>query len=107
MARDLHIPMNREKAIEILKEGHVVKIDYGIANDNIFFCTCGVGFDAEVREKALTQSSRGPLMYAKNMITTFYCFKPQKYKITSEDGVFEDEAFVITCANASQYGNNA
>jgi lipid kinase, YegS/Rv2252/BmrU family len=107
LARDLHIPMSREKAIEILKEGHAIKIDYGIANDNIFFCTCGVGFDAEVSEKALTQSARGPLMYAKNMITTFYGFKPQRYKIVSDDGVFEDEAFVITCANASQYGNNA
>lgn len=107
LARDLGIPMAYDKAVKILKEGYVRTIDYGIANGNIFFCTCGVGFDALVSEKALTQTSRGVLMYAKNMLSTFFNFKPEKYKITSADGVFDDEAFVITCANASQYGNNA
>lgn len=107
LARDLHIPMNYTKAIEILKEGFVTKIDYGVANDNIFFCTCGVGFDAEVSQKVLTQTNRGIMMYAKNMISTFYDYRPEKYKIITEQGVFEEEAFLITCANASQYGNNA
>lgn len=107
LARDLRIPLNYDKAISILIGGEVRKIDYGVANGNVFFCTCGVGFDAEVSEKALTQKARGPLMYAKNMVTTFYKFKPRKYKIICEEGVFEDDAFVITCANASQYGNNA
>lgn len=107
LARDLDIPMNYTKAVEILRKGHIKKIDYGIANGNIFFCTCGVGFDARVSEKALTQTSRGILMYAKNMITTFYDYKPEKYKIVTDEDVFEDEAFLITCANASQYGNNA
>ncbi|MDL2215327.1 diacylglycerol kinase family lipid kinase [Dysgonomonas sp. OttesenSCG-928-M03] len=107
LARDLYIPMNRTKAINILKDGNIKRIDYGIANDNIFFCTCGVGFDAKVSEKALTQSKRGVLMYAKNMITTFFYFEPEKYKVICAEGTFEDEAFVVTCANASQYGNNA
>ena len=107
LARDLHIPMNHQKAIEIIKENNVKKIDYGIANDNIFFCTCGVGFDAQVSEKVLNQSSRGKLMYAKSMIDVFYNFKPEKYKVTSDDQVFEDEAFLVTCANASQYGNDS
>ncbi|NDW17880.1 diacylglycerol kinase family lipid kinase [Dysgonomonas sp. 216] len=107
LARDLYIPMNYDKAIEIIQQGNVKRIDYGVANGNIFFCTCGVGFDAQVSEKALTQTSRGKLMYAKNMVSTFYKFKPEKYKIESADGVFEEEAFLITCANASQYGNNA
>jgi len=107
LARDLYIPMNYDKAIKIIAEGNVKRIDYGVANGNIFFCTCGVGFDAQVSEKALTQTSRGKLMYAKNMLTTFYNFKPEKYKIESAEGTFEDKAFLITCANASQYGNNA
>lgn len=107
LARDLHIPMNRLKAIQILKDGCVKKIDYGIANGNIFFCTCGVGFDAKVSEKALTQSKRGLLMYVKNMLDTFKVFEPEKYKVTCAEGSFEDKAFVVTCANASQYGNNA
>jgi diacylglycerol kinase family enzyme len=65
-----------------------------------------VGFDAEVSEKISTQSKRGIVMYIKNMIGTFYHFEPEKYKITCAEGIFEDRAFVVTCANASQYGNN-
>lgn len=107
LARDLHIPMDHQKAIEIIKENNVKKIDYGIANDNIFFCTCGVGFDAQVSEKVLNQSSRGKLMYAKSMIDVFSKFKPEKYRVTSADQVFDDEAFLVTCANASQYGNDS
>ncbi|MDR2854146.1 MAG: YegS/Rv2252/BmrU family lipid kinase [Prevotellaceae bacterium] len=107
LARDLNIPMNVQKALKVLNEAYVKKIDYGIANDNVFFCTCGVGFDAKVSEKALTQTKRGLLMYAKNCLSVFSHFKPEKYKITYEGGVFEDEAFVVTCANISQYGNNA
>ena len=107
LARDLHIPLNRSKAAKILKEGYVRRIDYGIANDNVFFCTCGVGFDAQVSEKALSQEKRGVMMYAKNMVEIFYNFIPETYKITSQEGSFEGQAFVVTCANASQYGNNA
>lgn len=107
LARDLRIPLDHKKAVEIIRENNVRKIDYGIANDNIFFCTCGVGFDAQVSEKVLNQSSRGKLMYAKSMIDVFSNFKPEKYKVTSSDKTFEGEAFLVTCANASQYGNDS
>lgn len=35
---------------------------------NLFFCTCGVGYDAKVSKKALHQKKREIMMYAKNMI---------------------------------------
>ena len=35
---------------------------------NLFLCTCGVGYDAKVSEKALYQKKRGIMMYAKSMI---------------------------------------
>ncbi len=107
LARELGIPLNHQKALEVIKENNIKKIDYGIANDNIFFCTCGVGFDAQVSEKVLNQSSRGKLMYAKSMISVFSNFEPEKYKVTADGEVFEDKAFLVTCANASQYGNDS
>lgn len=106
LARDLHIPMNYDRAIEIILDQNVSQIDYGIANDNIFFCTCGVGFDALVSEKVLNQSSRGKIMYAKSMLEVYLGYKPEEYEVISEAGRFKDKAFLITCANASQYGNN-
>lgn len=107
LARHLRISMNTDKAIESLFRNKVLQIDYGIANDNLFFCTCGVGYDAQVSEKSLYQKKRGVMMYAKNMIDVFRRFEPEKYRITSSEGTFEGEAFTVTCANASQYGNNA
>lgn len=106
LARDLSIPLNIKKAVGVLTENNVKQIDYGIANNNIFFCTCGVGFDALVSREVLNQPSRGKLMYAKSMLKVYYNFSPEKYKITCAEGTFEDEAFLVTCANASQYGNN-
>lgn len=106
LARDLNIPLNYHKALEIIQKGNSVKIDYGIANEHIFFCTCGVGFDALVSEKVLNQSSRGKLMYVKSMLDVYVNFKPEHYKVTTPDGDFSDTSFLITCANASQYGNN-
>jgi YegS/Rv2252/BmrU family lipid kinase len=108
LARDLGIPMDIRKAIEIIAGGHSLTIDYGKANEHIFFCTCGVGFDAVVSEKFSEGKKRGSISYAKNAIAEYLKFKPDIYEITLENGtVLKEKAFLITCANASQYGNNA
>ncbi len=107
LARDLNIPTEVKKALAVIQEEHVIDIDYGKVNDRIFFCTCGMGFDAEVAAKSSGKKSRGSLMYFKNMIETFFKQKPQTYEITCPEGTIKDEAFVVTCANASQYGYNA
>ena len=48
LARHLQISMEPKKAIEIINEGIIDDIDYGKINEEHFFCTCGVGFDAFV-----------------------------------------------------------
>ncbi len=93
----------------MLTEENVISIDYGKVNDRIFFCTCGVGFDAEVAAMSSGKKNRGgSLMYFKNMLEMFFKQKPQTYEIICPpEGTIKDEAFVVTCANASQYGYNA
>lgn len=107
LARSLSIPMNKAKAINIISKGVTRRIDYGTVNNHIFLCTCGVGFDALVSEKSINQSKRGKLMYARNMFDIFRKFNSEKYKIETPTDTFETNAFVVTCANAPQYGNNA
>lgn len=106
LARDLHISMDFKSAIETIKQDHATRIDYGIANGHVFFCTCGVGFDAMVSNKVLNQASRGKIMYVRSMLEVLMNYDPEKYIVESADGNFADKAFLITCANASQYGNN-
>lgn len=107
LGRDLDIPIDFKKALDVITEENIIDIDYGKVNDKIFFCTCGMGFDAEVAAKSSGKKSRGSFMYFKNMLETFFQQKPERFKITCPEGIIEDEAFVVTCANASQYGYNA
>ena len=108
LARDLGISMDPKKAIETIIAGNKITIDYCKVNTRAFFCTCGVGFDALVSERFSEEKKRGPISYVKSAITEYIRFRPDTYKITLDDGtVIDEKAFLITCANASQYGNNA
>ena len=48
LARHLCMPMNLEKAIKKLRRKMVISMDVCYINDEPFFCTAGVGFDAHV-----------------------------------------------------------
>lgn len=107
LGRDLNIPLNFQKALDIIAEENIDYIDYGKANGKLFFCTCGMGFDAEVADRSTGKKHRGTLMYLKNMWEVFFKEKPKKYRIECPEGIIEQDAFVVTCANATQYGYNA
>lgn len=107
LARDLHISTNLEKALSIINKEKVITMDYGKANDNIFFCTCGVGFDAQVAGKIKGLKDRGLKMYMETMTTTFFKYHPEEYEIVTPQGTIRDNFFLVTCANTGQYGYNA
>ena len=107
LARDLAIPMDSRKALEVILERNIRTIDYCKANNRIFFCTCGVGFDASVSERFDKRKHRGPLSYMRSVVAEYLQFKPDTYDIVLENEVISRKAFLVTCANASQYGNNA
>lgn len=107
LSRELKIPLDFKKAIEIIKNGKVKKMDYGVANGHVFFCTCGMGFDAEVAERAYGRKHRGAFMYFKDMVNTFFEQEPLSYDIECPNGHIKTKAFVVVCANTSQYGYNA
>ena len=106
LARHLHIPMDVQKAIEIINQCIVDTIDYGKINDIPFFCTCGVGFDAFISMKFAQARKRGISTYIENTLREGLRYEPETYEIENEDGSMKYKAFLITCANASQYGNN-
>ena len=107
LARELDIPMDAEKALQIILSGNSRTIDYGIVNDQIFFCTCGFGFDAFISDKFAEEKKRGPLGYLRNILESAVDFKSEEYELIHDEGSLKERAFVLTCANASQYGNEA
>ena len=107
LARHLDIPMDINEALEIINSRNIGQYDYCTANDHPFFCTCGVGFDAQVSAKFAKSGKRGPLSYVKSAVSEYLKYRPQSYRITSPEGTIAEKAFIIACGNASQYGNNA
>lgn len=107
LARHMLIPMSVKKSIEIINKCVIHDFDYGIINGYPFFCTCGMGFDAYVSQKFAECGKRGPITYVQKVLEEGLKYKPETYEITTENGVSKYKAFLISCANASQYGNNA
>ncbi len=107
LARHLLLPMSVKKSIEIINACEIHKLDYGTINEYPFFCTCGMGFDAFISQKFAESGKRGPISYAENILKMGLNYEPETYEVIDENGVVEYNAFLISCANASQYGNNA
>lgn len=107
LARHLNLPMNLKKCIDILNCYDVKALDYGIINSHPFFCTCGMGFDAFISMKFAEAGKRGPITYMQKVLEEGLSYEPETYVIEDEDGTHRYKAFLVSAANASQYGNNA
>ncbi len=107
LARHLLLPLNIRKCIKMLNAFEVHALDYGTINSHPFFCTCGVGFDAFISQKFAAATRRGPITYAENILQEALAYKPDTYELTINGVTTTHEALLISCANASQYGNNA
>lgn len=111
LARHAEIPLDVEKAFELIKVGYSELIDYGDINGHIFFTTAGTGFDAEVGErfaemgKKFSLVKRGPITYLRAIVEMAATYVPREYTIMTDDEVFHERAFLITIGNAAQWGN--
>jgi len=107
LARHLKIPMNVQKSLGNIKKGRQIKIDFGTINDQKFFCTTGVGFDAHIGHVFSKAQGRGFASYLRATLSEFRRYLPERYEISMNGTTYMRDAFLITFANASQYGNNA
>jgi len=105
LARHAEIPMDIRAALELIRDGHSELIDYGDVNGHIFFTTAGTGFDADVGEHFSHMGTRGPITYGRAVIEKAILYKPRTYTIHTDKEVLKQEAFMITIANAAQWGN--
>lgn len=105
LARHLRIPLFPLMAIDIINKNNPLAIDYATINGAPFFCTAGVGFDAQVAADYSKAGTRGLITYTKEAIHDWNTYKPQDYVIETCDGTFHTQALLITCGNANQWGN--
>jgi len=107
LSRFLDIPMDTEKAIKNLNNWHVEAIDAATANGEWFFNMAGMGFDAHISEVFSHQVKRGFSTYIKSAFREIANYKADTYKIDIDGTLYKREAFMLSFANSSQYGNNA
>ena len=107
LARSLNIPLNEVGAIKRLNNLHYHSIDSGLFNNRKFFNIAGIGFDALISTRFAENVKRGFWGYFKTSISEISNYKHQKYRIEIDGKLIEREAFMISLANSSQFGNNA
>lgn len=106
LARSLGISVKTEEAIKQIALGNYRTIDSGSVNGIPFFCTSGVGFDAHIGKLFASSTKRGLQSYVKITIREIFNYQPSHYKINIDGKEIERDAFLMTVANAGQYGND-
>lgn len=106
-ARHLSIPVNANRAIEMLNHSEPISVDYGMANEHFFISTCGTGFDALVADRFAGSTKRGFKTYVADILKDVLTYKAQTYHLTGDGIDISHKAFLITFANAGQWGYEA
>ena len=106
-ARHLNIPVKPNKALEMLNNSEPISVDYGLANGRMFVSTCGTGFDAVVADQFAGSNKRGFATYLQNTIREAFNYTPQTYHLVGDGLDVTHKAFLITFANANQWGYEA
>jgi len=103
-----HIGMNKNitKAIKQLNTCSTKYIDSCTLNTIPFINVSGIGFDAHISHLFAKENKRGFFKYIKLIIQEL-SYKARNYNLTYNNQTHYTEAFLISFANASQYGNDS
>lgn len=107
-ARNVGIPLRIEKAMALLKEPDIARIDVGSVGDRIFLVTCGIGWEAVIATVFEGSKIRGVLPYATAALSTFLQYEPQQVEITAEPGNwhYSGHPMMLSVANMREFGVN-
>ena len=107
LARSLGISLNDRRAVQTLNNLNVNRIDSATLNDRSFFNMAGIGFDAHISAIFAHNVTRGLGGYVKTAITEISNYQCQHYMLEIDGRRISRDAFMISIANSSQFGNNA
>ncbi len=109
-AREMGIPVpglkrsNLERAMQVIREGHITEVDLFCVNGQPFIQMAGVGFDAQVIEDTTVEAKNkyGPLAYLMSAVKLLGD-NPPKMKLICADGR-QIEGVAILAGNGELYG---
>lgn len=106
LARALRIPINVKKAIQVINAFEVQTIDAGKLNGKYFFNMAGIGFDAHISAAFAGNKTRGLKGYISLGLKEIKSYKPEYYELDIDGVKYQRDAFILSIANSTQYGNN-
>lgn len=106
LARSLGMSMHVEDAIAQIAAGRSAAIDCGVVNGLPFFVASGAGFDAHIVDLFNRSRTRGLKTYVRITAARLFRYQPRDYTVELNGTTVRRKAFLITVANASQYGND-
>lgn len=106
LARFLQMPFKVNKALEVINHGNIKSIDAIKVNNYYSLNVAGIGFDAYISHQFAHKKKRGPLAYMQLISKEFPKYKSDHYQIEIDGESIDIDAFLISFANSSQYGNN-
>jgi diacylglycerol kinase (ATP) len=106
LARFLQLPFKVNKSLEVINHGNIKSIDVIKINNYYSLNVAGIGFDAYISHQFAKKKKRGPLAYMQLISKEFPRYKSDHYQIEIDGESLELDAFLISFANSSQYGNN-
>jgi YegS/Rv2252/BmrU family lipid kinase len=109
LARDLGLPLEAARALEVAGRGRERVIDAGEINGSLFFNVAGVGLDAAIAARlAAPHATRGLLGYVKATSLEWPRYGPRRYTVQREDAdAWSGRALLVAFANSRQYGSGA
>lgn len=107
LARHLNIPLNLKKAMQVINKGKQTAIDSIQMNDETFVNVAGIGFDAHIGWEFAKFGKRGFSSYIKVITREFPKYKAQDFELIIDGNKVTKNAYLISFANGSQWGNNA
>jgi YegS/Rv2252/BmrU family lipid kinase len=105
-ARHLDISTRMNRAIEMLNSSEVINIDYCMVNEQPYFATLGVGFDALVAQE-FSCTNKDLKGYIESIFKNIVQYQPEQYYLQGDGIDIKTNAFLISFANVSQWGNDA
>lgn len=105
----LHLGISREpaKAVKVINDACIQKIDVAHIDGKPFFVTAGVGLDALVSWDFASSKKRGLGTYIQTALESWIWERPEHYLVECGDKTWSGDAVFVTVGNANQWGNEA
>lgn len=104
LSRCLNIPLDSEKALQLINRQAVCLIDTVMVNEVPFISIGGTGYDAQVADDYAKDPRRGFETYLRYIVRNYFTLHEQTYTVELPNHIFTTKAFFISFANSNQMG---